>query len=836
MVIDRRRFIRAREIFTDALAAPAREREAWLEKACADDDQLLAEVRSLLANHADGEDLLDVPWPRRGTPALPAQIGPYRVLDHIGEGGMGVVYRAVALDGGDDASVVALKVLRPGVVTPQVARRFRREVEVLRRLDHPGIARLLDAGTADETPYLAMEHVAGITLTRWREEAGVSPAARLRLLADLGDAVHFAHQHGVIHRDLKPENILVTADGSPKVLDFGIAKLAGDDAATQTLATQTWQLLGTIRYMSPEQATGGPEAIDARSDIYALGVIAYELLTGELPYDLSRLSTPRALLEITTAQPRGLARQGGAIPADAELIVLKALEKRPQDRYQSAAAMAGDLRALAASAPISLRRPGAVARLRRQLRTRPRVRRLALALAIASVAVVATIVFAPRAPRTETTTWTDLFAQLEEADQRRHSGPQTAANFASAVALYQHAQQDLGRLPIESYTTDLNRYIKWRLGELHYFLGEIDHDPGLFEEARGYWRDANFLTWTRGSATFLPRSTSVREKVLRLGHHHPSSAIGMALGALADFRAPVTNLRGAAAAYEGAIRLHGEGDLNYHDLSVGAPERAMDGAYARLNLGATLSELGALVDSVAVIDRGLAEFAAAAASGGITANDGRALMHQVIGQGHLRRAEIQRRLGLSDAVAADMDSVWVHLDRARDLRDLGDGRGYATLAQLRGRAFAVTADLAVADAARRLALARADSSLRDALLPLATDADDFACAPIWADLATVLAQRASLDPDPAVFAACDSLLDLAASATDPAERSVQHAEIMWQRGFVMALRWSSTGASDDSVAAARALIRAGAAVARQEYPALHRRIDEAARRLGKIAD
>jgi serine/threonine protein kinase len=263
---------------------------------------------------------------------------------------------------------VALKVLRTGLGNTNLERRFRREIEVLRRLDHPGIARLLDAGT-DETgaPWLATEYIDGVTLNRWRVETESTTEQRVLLLAELCDAVHAAHGHGVIHRDLKPENVLVTREGRPKVLDFGIARLQNDSVPLATLVTQTWQLLGTIRYMSPEQAAGGAAAIDERTDIYTLGVIAYELLAGTLPYNLSRLSTPRALLEITTAEPRPLSGRDSAI----DLIIQHALAKDPGQRYPTAAAMADDLRRQAENKSISLRRPGPTARIKRALRTRP---------------------------------------------------------------------------------------------------------------------------------------------------------------------------------------------------------------------------------------------------------------------------------------------------------------------------------------------------------------------------------------------------------------------------------------------------------------------------------
>jgi len=561
--IDRRRFQAAREIFIDALALEPGAREAFVHEACGDDPLLCDETLNLLACHCDGDDLNDAIDASARPVTVPAAIGPYDVLDLLGQGGMGVVYRARRRDNNPDAGpapVVALKVLRAGVLSEQLKRRFQREIEVLRRLDHPGIARLLDAGTADGAPYLATEYVEGLTLGRWREEVNAPLADRVRVLADLCDAVHAAHRHGVVHRDLKPDNVLVTADGRPKVLDFGIARLQDDGAPRATLATQTWQLLGTIRYMSPEQATGGTAAIDARTDIYTLGVIAFELLTGSLPYNLARLSTPRALLEITTADPRPLGVRDGAL----DLIVQHALAKDPNRRYASAAVMADDLRRHLAGRPLSLRRPGPVARLRRSLRARPGLRRMAMVLAIAAAAAGITLAVTLTQP-SKTPTWAVFYDRLEEADRLRHNGAQNRANWEAAIAQFQQARTDLSQLPGTVYTGDLNRYVKWRLGELHYFIGSLEHDAVLLEEARGYWRDATLVAWTPGSANAIDRNVSMRVNVLHLGAHHAESGVGMAHVDLATLRSPMSNLTLAFEMHDRAANTLGDGSRAYHD-------------------------------------------------------------------------------------------------------------------------------------------------------------------------------------------------------------------------------------------------------------------------------
>ncbi|MDO9695551.1 MAG: serine/threonine-protein kinase [Candidatus Latescibacteria bacterium] len=774
---------------------------------------------NLLTCHAAGANPLETQLPWSDQPAVPSSLGPYRVLDLLGQGGMGVVYRAQATSGGATAPIVALKALRPGVVTTQLEQRFRREVAVLRRLDHPGIARLLDAGSADGSPYLAMEFVEGLTLTRWRIEADPPVVDRLRLLAELCDAVEYAHQQGVIHRDLKPENILVTAAGRPKVLDFGIARLTDPDAPAQTLATQTWQLLGTIRYMSPEQATGGPGAIDARTDVYALGVIAFELLTGGLPYDLARLSTPRALLEITTAAPRRLPDTDAAVG----LIVHHALEKDPQQRYQSAADMAADLRRHLAGRPITLHEPGLATRLRRWLRLRPRVRRLVLGVAIATIAVVATLVLVPGLLSGPPVTWAGLYSRLEEADQLRHSGPQNRENYLAAAALFQQARSDLSRLPVEPFTADLNRYIKWRQGELHYFVGEMEHDAAMLEQARGFWRDASVVPWVPGTALGIDSLAIVRDKVLRLGAHHPHAGIGFALASLARLQAPATNWREASLAQGQAVGVFSNGVFNYQinrHTREDSLLRAEDLAYALLNQGGALTALGATIDSLAVVDTGLATLREAAGKSRVLKSGGMSMLAQALGAAYFRRAELLS----GTAVAAELDSALTYFDRAAELCDLGAGRSYWQLYLLRGRVRGVAAASAADGNERRQLLELAAFEIRNSFTPLRDDTDDFERALSQADLAVVTAQLAALDRDRGGFVRADSLLTAAESVLTSARFPVQYAEIALRRGQAGRMRWVSFGDAADSTASVSSLERARAAIPRVEYPALHRQV------------
>ena len=404
------------EIFNAACKLEAPARDVFLLQQCADDPKLLAQLRALFRADGLAEGVLDraalqdsinlaAIQSSLATPAaLPERVGSYRILRAIGEGGMGIVYEA---EQDEPRRRVALKVIRPGLVSPNLLRRFRHEAEMLGRLKHAGIAQIYEAGTADEgngsQPFFAMELVNGRPLIEFAKAHDLSNRQRLELVARICDAVHHAHLNGIIHRDLKPGNILVTSEAStssqnvefaqPKILDFGIARATEADIQTVTLRTDVGQLLGTIAYMSPEQALGDPASLDIRSDVYALGVIAYELLTGRLPYNVQGKMIHEAVRVIREDEPSSLSSISRVFRGDIETIISKALEKDKQRRYQSAADFASDIRRYLDEQPIAARPASRLYQLRKFAR---RNKAIVAGVAIAFIAMLAGTIVSTR--------------------------------------------------------------------------------------------------------------------------------------------------------------------------------------------------------------------------------------------------------------------------------------------------------------------------------------------------------------------------------------------------------------------------------------------------------
>ena len=332
-----------------------------VEMLCAGATELIPEVRRQIEAIEHVRDLL-VPRPQSATAALspmPAMVGRYRLIRPVGTGGMGVVYEA---EQDRPRRRVAVKLLPPGVVSPGRLRRFELEAEVLGRLSHPGIVVAHEAGVAAvagvERPFLAMEFVDGQTLGDHVRAHDPPRRQRLELLAAVCDAVNHAHRNGIVHRDLKPSNLMVDVEGRPRVLDFGVARLSDADSLAIT-APQTFggEVIGTWTYMAPEQADADAAAVGPAADVYALGVVAYELLAGRPPHDLAGLSLSRALHMVREVEPVPLGHLDRSLRGDLQTIVSMAMAKGPGRRYAGADALAADLRRHLNGEPVAARPP-----------------------------------------------------------------------------------------------------------------------------------------------------------------------------------------------------------------------------------------------------------------------------------------------------------------------------------------------------------------------------------------------------------------------------------------------------------------------------------------------
>ena len=395
-------------MFDRAADLPAQERQTLLNDACRGNTELRSEIDRLLedddrlrADEGQGAFLksplrrdamrridIDLTLPALPTsvslrPASPSRIGKYRIVRVLGEGSMGTVYEA---EQDNPLRSVALKMMRHGLLSPQLIKRFGREAQFLGRLHHPGIAQIYEAGVSDNgQPFFAMEFIRGVELDEYARRHNLEPTARLGLLARVSDAVHHAHERGVIHRDLKPANILVDEAGQPKVLDFGVARALDVALPTITGRTEIGQVIGTLSYMSPEQLGADPAALDLRTDVYALGVLLFQLLAGRLPFHHENLPLPEVARSIIEQEPARLGSIDTRFRGDVETIVAKAMEKNKQRRYASAGELATDLRRHLNNEPIQARRTSPAERLARWGR---RNKPLAAGLAVAALFLV----------------------------------------------------------------------------------------------------------------------------------------------------------------------------------------------------------------------------------------------------------------------------------------------------------------------------------------------------------------------------------------------------------------------------------------------------------------
>ncbi|NND71858.1 MAG: protein kinase [Rhodothermales bacterium] len=366
---------KVKDLFVNALDLPANKRRTWLEENTGDDESLCAEVLDLLDAHdeAESEGSFNSPitLAREENATRSANVGQvlgaWRLEEFLGRGGMGSVFKAVRADGAFEKEA-AVKVVRSDINVDRVAMRFEQERHTLAKLDHRNVARLIDGGTSDVGPFLVMEYIVGLPITQFCQDEELSVRETVELFLQVCDAVGYAHRNLVVHRDLKPSNILVANDGTVKLLDFGIAKLLDSEMEAVKVLTSSAM---TPAYAAPEQIVNAP--VTTATDTYSLGVLLFELLSGERPYELAGKTPSQIEATICTETPPApsrLAQRSGlrSVSADLDMIVLKALEKETERRYTTAESLGDDLRRFLAGDPVTARSPTAAYRFSKFIR------------------------------------------------------------------------------------------------------------------------------------------------------------------------------------------------------------------------------------------------------------------------------------------------------------------------------------------------------------------------------------------------------------------------------------------------------------------------------------
>ena len=550
---------KVKEIFSAALELKPDERVSFLNTACAADENLRSEVLGLLSAHDSSGDFIQHPAvvdvgflvsdTNHSAAAAGQHIGTYEIIRELGRGGMGAVYLASRADEAFDKQV-ALKLIKRGMDSDAIIKRFVMERQILANLDHPNIARMIDGGTTEDgLPYFVLEYIEGTTITRYCDEHKLNTLERLKLFLQVCAAVQFAHQNLIVHRDLKPSNIIVTKDGTPKLLDFGIAKLLSVDSAL--VETETIGRLFTPEYASPEQLRGLP--ITTTSDVYSLGVVLYELLSGHRPFNLASRSAEEIARMITTSEPlkpsvvitrheamphaddghhsltpEGISRtrEGNVdklrrrLVGDLDNILLKALRKEPERRYASVQDLSADLQRHLTGLPVLAREDTFAYRAGKFIQRNK--------ASVAAAAVVAITLISA----TVVTTWQATVAKRERAKAERHfKEVRNLTNsflfdFHDSIAdlngatqaremVVKKAQEYLSTLAQEAGD---DRELLWELSTAYLKLGDVQGRPGFSRTGD-----------TAGALKSYEQSLDIRRRLVTLEPNNTEYQLGLAV-------------------------------------------------------------------------------------------------------------------------------------------------------------------------------------------------------------------------------------------------------------------------------------------------------------------
>ena len=556
------RWTQVKEIFSSALECEIQDRDCFLNEACTGDQGLRAEVAALLSGHEAAGDFMQQPaiisvgliaedQGDRSAAVAGQQIGSYQIIRELGRGGMGSVYLAARADESFDKKV-ALKLIKRGMDSDAIIKRFVLERQILANLDHPNIAGLIDGGTTEDgRPYFVLEYVEGTPITHYCDEHKLNTVERLKLFRKVCAAVEFAHQNLIVHRDLKPSNIIVTSDGTPKLLDFGIAKLLSADPSSSVEATETIARLLTPEYASPEQLWGSP--ITTKGDVYSLGVVLYELLSGHRPFNFISRSPEEVVRRISSSEPVrpsvvitridpehladhddqvrtpgaiGRARDGSIeklrrrLSGDLDNIVLKALRKESERRYPSVQEFSEDIRRHLDGLPVNAR-PDTLSYRTSKFITRHKA-------SVSAVLIVALTLLSA----TFVTAWQARVARRErDKAERRFKDVRNLAgsflfDFHDAIAdlngatkaremVVKKAQQYLDSLAEEAGD---DRELLWELSTAYLKLGDVQGQPGFSRTGD-----------TGAALRSYQKSLELRRRLVRLDPINPQFQLGLAI-------------------------------------------------------------------------------------------------------------------------------------------------------------------------------------------------------------------------------------------------------------------------------------------------------------------